>query len=158
VLKTTRAMSDRHEDHLADLFAGRKTRGSGNQSRDQMDGKQEYRSQRYVFAWDGKATLGKSIGVTLEMWRKAKEQAHWAIPVLPLRWYANERLTDVAADLVADLQRDANRYHATKDCLDGNHNMEVPLQPDGTPYRDSFPHCTGCGKASYELPGGCCAR
>ena len=118
MLKTTRAMSDRHEDHLAEVLAGRKTRGSGNQFRDQMDGKQSYREQHYTFAWDGKATLGKSISVTREMWAKAQEQAHWATPILPLRFYANERLTQVDADLVvvdldtfAAMQRDANAYH-----------------------------------------------
>ena len=115
--KTTRDMSDRHEEHLAALFEGRCTRGSGNQMNDQMDGKQAYRSAEYVFAWDGKSTLGQSIGVTREMWAKAQEQAHWAIPILPLRFYANTRLTQVEADLVvieaetlADLQRDANAY------------------------------------------------
>ncbi len=117
--KTTHDMASRHESHLAALFQGRMTRGSGNQARDQMDGKQVYRSQGYVFAWDGKSTLGKSIGVSREMWAKAQEQAHWAIPILPLRFYANDRLTAVDADLVvieadvlADLQRDANAYRA----------------------------------------------
>lgn len=117
--KTTRDMSDRHEEHLAALFEGRCTRGSGNQARDQMDGKQAYRSQHYVFAWDGKSTLSLSIMVTRAMWEKAQEQAHWAIPILPLRFYANSRLTAVDADLVvleatvlADLQRDANAYRA----------------------------------------------
>jgi hypothetical protein len=117
--KTTRDMSDRHEDHLAAVLDGRKTRGSGNQSRDQMDGKQSYREQHYTFTWDGKATLAKSISVTRQMWAKAKEQAHWAVPILPLRFYANERLTAVEADLVvidldtlAEIQRDANAWRA----------------------------------------------
>lgn len=120
-------MSDRHESHLAALFEGRMTRGSGNQFRDQMDGKQEYQSGAYVFAWDGKATLSKSVSVSLDMWRKAVEQAHWAIPIIPLRFYGNERLTQVEADLVvieaetlAEIQRDANnyrRYCAGRHCL-----------------------------------------
>jgi hypothetical protein len=130
-LKPTRAMSDRHESDLAEMFEGRMTRGSGNQARDQMDGKQAYRSQHYVFAWDGKSTLGKAISVTREMWEKAKEQAHWATPILPLRWYANERLTEVAADLVvleaetlADLQRDANAYRTLLARIEG-HDLEA---------------------------------
>lgn len=115
--KTTRDMSDRHEDHLADVLSGRKTKGSGNQFRDQMDGKQSYREEHYVFAWDGKSTLGKSVSVTREMWAKAEEQSHWATPILPLRFYANARLTQVDADLVvvdldvfAQMQHDANEY------------------------------------------------
>lgn len=149
MLKTTRAMSDRHEDHLAEVLQGRKTRGSGNQFRDQMDGKQSYREQRYTFAWDGKATLGKSLSVTREMWAKAQEQAHWAIPILPLRFYANERLTQVEADLVvvdldtlAEIQQDANRLHQIREagCLMGSH-----------PFVGS--DCKVCGTSAYDLPG-----
>ena len=115
VTLTTRRMSDLHETYLADLLGGRRTRGSGNQSRDQMDGKNAYHSGAFVFAWDGKSTLGRSLSVSLDMWRKAREQSHWATPLLGLRWYRNERLTEVALDLVvveasvfADLLRAAN--------------------------------------------------
>lgn len=120
---TTRMMSDRHEDDLARLFEGRKTAGSGNQWRDQMDGKQAHGSGSYVFAWDGKSTLGKSVGITRAMWAKAIEQTQaWEIPVLPLRFYGNTRLTVVDLDLavidakvLADLQHDANEVVGLRD-------------------------------------------
>jgi hypothetical protein len=148
--KTTRDMSVRHVEHLAALFEGRCNRGSGNQAKDQMDGKQVYRSGQYVFAWDGKSTLGLSIGITRAMWEKAKEQAHWAIPILPLRFYANARLTDVDADLVvveasvlADLQRGANLLAAIKEtgCLNGTH--------DDPPGKST---CKVCGSSAYDRP------
>jgi hypothetical protein len=54
---------------------------------------------RFAFAWDGKSTLGKSVGVSRVMWEKAKEQAGGERPALPLRFYDNERL-DVGEDLI----------------------------------------------------------
>lgn len=99
---TTRRMSTLHEQHLADLFDGRMTRGSGSSWVDQTDGKHRIDSDRaYPFAWDGKSTLGKSIGVSLAMWTKLNEQTSpGKFPMLPLRFYADHRLQRVAADLV----------------------------------------------------------
>ena len=122
---TTRMMSDKHEDDLAWMFAGRKTAGSGNQWRDQMDGKQPHGSGDYVFAWDGKSTLGKSVGVTRDMWNKAIDQTQaWEIPVVPLRFYGNERLTQIDLDLavidakvLASLQSDANEVVAQREWI-----------------------------------------
>ncbi len=118
---TTRKLSDRHEEYLADVFGGRKTRGSGNQPNDQMDGKQSYGDEHYVFAWDGKATLGKSISVTRQMVHKAIEQSHWARTMIPLRFYADARLTEVEFDLaviqvndLAEMMADANAYRRLK--------------------------------------------
>lgn len=92
-------MAQKHEAFLADLFDGRQTRGSGSQWRDQTDGRNNRMTTPYAFAWDGKATLGKSIGVSREMWTKVVEQSGGERPMLPLRFYANERL-DVDLDLV----------------------------------------------------------
>jgi hypothetical protein len=118
---TTRKMSDAHEDWLVSVFGGRKTKGSGNQWHNQMDGRTSGRDVYYAFAWDGKSTLGKSVGVTRAMWDKAREQALPEQPLLPLRWYDTERL-DVGLDLVviearllAELINDANAYRAAKD-------------------------------------------
>lgn len=113
---TTRAMSSKHEDFLAGLFQGRKTVNSGAGWADQMDGKQSHGSGEYVFSWDGKSTLGKSISITRDMWDKAMFQTQgWEIPVIPLRFYSNSRLTLVEHDLavvdaavLAALQADAN--------------------------------------------------
>lgn len=94
-------MGDAHEQFLADLFGGRRSRGSGNQWRDPMDGRSGRRHEQsdFAFAWDGKSTLAKSVGVSLAMWDKAVDQADGERPMLGLRYYANERL-DVVRDLV----------------------------------------------------------
>ena len=96
---TTRDLSDKHEKYLVEVLGGRMTRGSGNQWHNQMDGRHDHRREEMALAWDAKSTLGKSIGVSLEMWRKAQEQSHGERPCLPLRFYLNERLTEVV-DLV----------------------------------------------------------
>jgi hypothetical protein len=96
---TTRAMSDKHEEYLAELFGGRRTRGSGNQFNNQMDGRTHRKDVEFAFAWDGKSTHGESVGVSREMWTKAVEQSHHERPMLALRWYDTDRL-DVGLDLV----------------------------------------------------------
>jgi hypothetical protein len=83
------------------ILGGRRTRGSGNQFSDQMDGRHD--EGRWSFAWDGKSTLGNSVGVTPEMWDKAVEQSHGARPLLPLRWYSDWRLTPRLDLVVCDL-------------------------------------------------------
>lgn len=118
---TTRNMSDAHEVDLVEAFGGRRTRGSGNQFNNPMDGRLNRYTDDLAFAWDGKSTLGKSISVTLEMWRKACEQALGERPMLALRWYATERLR-LALDLIVvskddfvellDLAREAGRMKA----------------------------------------------
>lgn len=126
---TTRKMSDAHEDWLVDLFGGRKTKGSGNQWHNQCDGRTSSREVYYAFAWDGKATFAASVGVTRKMWDKAREQALPEQPLLPLRFYDNERLevgldlVVVEAALLAELIADANAYRSILDqgCLTGGH-------------------------------------
>jgi hypothetical protein len=141
-------MGDTHEDFLVALFGGRQTRGSGNQWHNPMDGRQSSRQVTYAFAWDGKSTLGKSVGVSLEMWGKAREQAHGERPMVALRWYANERL-EVKQDLVvidahdfAEILEAANTLAAAKEsgCLVGTHYF-------------SEGECTICGADPYNMPG-----
>lgn len=98
-------MGDAHERRMAEVLRGRQTRGSGNQAHDQMDGKHTRLGSRYAFAWDGKSTLGKSIGVSREMWRKACEQAGDRLPMLGLCFYDDERLrgyTDLVVVKMSD--------------------------------------------------------
>jgi hypothetical protein len=85
--RTTRDLSDKHEAQAAEFFGGRVPRGSGNQWRDKLDGRQHRLKQAFAFAWDCKATEGKSIGVTRAMWDKTVEQAGGERPMLLLRWY-----------------------------------------------------------------------
>lgn len=92
-------MGEAHERYLADMLGGRQTRGSGNQFNNPMDGRQNRYEDRCAFAFDGKSTLGKSIGVSLDMWNKAVDQAHGERPMLGLRFYSTERLS-VGLDLI----------------------------------------------------------
>ena len=85
-------MGDKHEEFLAEVLHGRQTRGSGNQWRDQMDGRNNRYEGMFSWAWDGKSTLAKSISITRDMWKKAKEQASGDRPLIALRFYDDERL------------------------------------------------------------------
>lgn len=92
-------MAENHERYLAQVLGGRKAPGSGSGFANPMDGRQNRYNQACAFAWDGKSTLAKSIGVSLDMWEKAVEQAHGERPMLALRFYTSERLS-VGLDLV----------------------------------------------------------
>lgn len=114
---TTRKMSSRHEDDLVAVLGGERTRNSGAVWSDQADGHQTGSEEYWRFAWDGKSTLGESIGVSRKMWRKLEEQSRGLESLLPLRFYANTRLTEVDIDLVsldveifAQILADANAY------------------------------------------------
>jgi hypothetical protein len=85
-------MGEAHETFLAKLFGGRKTRGSGNQWRDPMDGRTNRYEQAFAFAWDGKSTMAKSITIDRPMLRKACEQAGPERPMIGVRFYDDERL------------------------------------------------------------------
>ena len=86
------AMGEKHEIWLAETFGGRKTRGSGSQWRDQMDGRTDRRMVEFAFAWDGKSTMAKSITIDRPMLRKATEQAGAERPMIGVRFYDDERL------------------------------------------------------------------
>jgi hypothetical protein len=147
-------MSNAHEDWLVALLGGRKTKGSGNQWHNPADGRMASKLVSYAFAWDGKSTLGKSIGVSREMWTKIVEQATPERPMLPLRFYDNERL-EVGIDLVvlsaydaAQLVEDANKYRAILEqgCLTGIHRY---INETGYQFSD----CIVCGASIYNQPG-----
>lgn len=96
---STRDMSNKHERFLQELFGGRLTPGSGSGFANQMDVRND-RTDPLPLAIDGKSTFGKSVGVTLEMWQKAVEQAGDLTPVLALRWYAKDNTLTPKRDLV----------------------------------------------------------
>lgn len=119
---TTRKMSARHEDDLVALLGGERTRNSGAVWSDQADGHQTGLDQHYRFTWDGKSTLGMSIGITRAMWAKLVKQSRGLTPIIPLRWYRDARLTEVDLDLIvveaevfAEMMNDANAYRALED-------------------------------------------
>lgn len=100
-MSLNKKMGDKHEADITERLEGaRLSAGSGNQWRNPMDSRQDRYADPLAVAADCKSTLGKSIGVSRAMWNKAKEQAHGERPILPLRFYADERLT-VDIDLVA---------------------------------------------------------
>lgn len=92
-------MSRRHEDDLAALFDGRRTKGSGSQWNDVADGRNHGLVTPFPLAWDGKSTLASSLSITRAMWAKISEEAQGEIPMIAVRFYLNERL-DVGDDLV----------------------------------------------------------
>lgn len=148
---TTRKMSSRHEEDVANLLGARRTKNSGAVWNDQTDGKQSYREQHYTFAFDGKSTLGSSIGITRKMVDKVREQAHWARWCIPLRFYRDERLTTVDEELVVlplsdfvELLTDANAFRDVWDqgCLVGIHDWNVPTDPTT---------CRVCGSSTWDL-------
>ncbi|MEU9405658.1 hypothetical protein AB0E08_08125 [Streptomyces sp. NPDC048281] len=113
-------MGDTHEAHLAEVLGMRRTRGSGNQWRDQMDAKHDRTECTFAFAVDGKSTLAKSISITRAMWEKAGEQASGELPMLALRFYNNASL-EVHADLAvcdlldfAEMREAAEAWHQAK--------------------------------------------
>jgi hypothetical protein len=85
-------MGDKHEEWLAVTFGGRRTRGSGNQWRDPIDGRQNHREVEFAFAWDGKSTMAQSLTIDRPMLRKAVEQAGPERPMIGVRFYDDERL------------------------------------------------------------------
>jgi hypothetical protein len=84
-------MSDKHEEHCAEVFGGRKHKASGSQWDEQADGSNAH-DLEFAFRWDGKATLAKSHTITLDMLAKLKDQSHGERPALPLCWYASTSL------------------------------------------------------------------
>ena len=95
-------MARRHEEFLAELFGGRKSRGSGSQWQDQGDGRNNRMTDpEFAFAWDGKSTRGKGITIERTMIAKIREQAGGERPALALRWYDTDDLKVIGEDWVA---------------------------------------------------------
>lgn len=149
---TTRHMSDKHEEDLVALLGGRRTPGSGNQFNNAMDGRHRRHDEPYPFAWDGKSTLGKSVGVSREMWAKAVEQAGDERPMLALRWYDGERLNPTLDLLVVDahdfaeVREAARNYEQIKRCMALGHEVDPRLHPSG-----QSTSCWRCGAALDPL-------
>jgi hypothetical protein len=97
-------MANYHEDYLAQLNEGVRSRGSGSQPHDKGDGRNQHLDPAdggFSFCWDGKSTLGKGITVTREMIDKITEEAAGERPMLGLRWYDTDNLQRVGADWIA---------------------------------------------------------
>lgn len=91
-------MGRHHEDWVCDVLGATRSPASGSQWQNPGDGRQNQLISEFAFGFDCKSTLGKSIGVSRAMWEKIRLQAGATRPMVPLRFYDNERL-DVALDL-----------------------------------------------------------
>lgn len=136
-MSQNKRMGDKHEEFLNDLLGGRRTRGSGNQWHNPMDGRTSRMTARYAFAWDGKSTMAKSVSVSREMWRKAVEQSGGERPMLGIRFYDTESL-DVGLDLalvnvhdLAELIEAAN----VGCCLEGQNRCCAQHNTHSDPHR-----------------------
>lgn len=85
-------MGDDHESYIVERLGGRKTPGSGSQWRNPLDGRHNRYEDEFAYAWDCKSTLAGSISVNLKVWEKTKERADGERPLMPLRFYHDERL------------------------------------------------------------------
>jgi hypothetical protein len=85
-------MAAQHERWIAATLGGRKTKASGSQWNDPCDVRENRYADSYAFAYDGKSTRGKSVSVTRDMLKKLVEQAGGERPMLPIRFYDDDRL------------------------------------------------------------------
>jgi len=80
-------MADIHEADIAEWTKGSVQKGSGNQWHAQGDTKNNELKVAYPITSDGKSTMGKSIAISREMWKKLSEQTFNQNPALFLRFY-----------------------------------------------------------------------
>lgn len=97
---STSEMGRRHEETAAGALGAVRSVASGSKWQNPADGRSPHDSP-YALAFDCKSTRSKSIGITLDMIRKLREQALGEVPVLPLRWYGTDDLTEVTEDWAA---------------------------------------------------------
>jgi hypothetical protein len=98
---TTRALSDKHADRIAELFEAPATRGSGNQHHSQTDNRmpRDYAHQ-LPFCFEGKATQHRSLSLKLDDWEKLVVQAHDLRPALAHRFYLPDNRLLPLLDLI----------------------------------------------------------
>jgi hypothetical protein len=92
-VSVTKRLADRHEEDIHEWLGGRKTRASGSQWADQADGRHNHLNDNFAFAWDCKCAMPgtKSISITRDMLEKLEHQVQAERPMLPIRFYADER-------------------------------------------------------------------
>jgi hypothetical protein len=92
-------MGDIHEADIPEWIGGQPQKASGSQWHAQGDAKNGEHLTPFPVTADGKSTLGKSIAVSRDMWRKIVEQTFNQDPALFLRFYKDESLRQVDIDL-----------------------------------------------------------
>lgn len=139
-------MADIHERDIAEWIEGSQTKASGSQWHAQMDAKNGINKVPFPIAGDGKATLGKSIGVSLSMWFKAKEQTFGEITTLFLRWYRDQSLRTVDLDLVVLSADDFKRILSSARSWEKHVEKITELVMAPPPCFPTEVSCTGCGR------------
>lgn len=94
-------MADSHELWIGEQIKGHQPKGSGSQWHAQLDAKNGTKNTPFPIGADGKATLGKSLSITRDIWAKLREQCFGEIPTWWGRFYQDETLRTVDLDLVA---------------------------------------------------------
>lgn len=92
-------MADSHEQDIAEWIGGAQQKASGSQWHAQGDAKNGEYLTPFPVTGDGKATLGKSIAVSRDMWKKIIEQTFNQDSALFLRFYQDESLRKIDVDL-----------------------------------------------------------
>jgi hypothetical protein len=125
-------MADAHEADIAEWIGGAQHKGSGNQWSRQMDASNGEKLVPFPLAGDGKATLGKSISITRDMWLKAVAQTFNKIPTIWLRFYRDESLREVSTDLVVIERREfleiLEKARLCEEILQQHHLVVPPSQ------------------------------
>lgn len=118
-------MGDAHEADIQEWLKGRLQKGSGNQWHNQGDVKNGEFLTAYPVTADGKSTLGNSISISRTMWQKIVEQTFNQTPAIFLRFYKDERLRNVEADLAvvpaqffSEVLEDAREWRKFQDSMD----------------------------------------
>jgi len=93
-------MSDLHEKEIAAALGGRRTRGSGCTAQDATD-VVSLPDDEFAWAADCKSTLAASTTASVATWEKLEGQADGRMALLPLRCYADDRLSYSRMDVVA---------------------------------------------------------
>ena len=123
-MSLTKKMGDKHEEHLAEVYGGRVNPGSGNQWNRQTVGRVSHRDHVVAFARDGKSTCAQSISIKSANLNKHREQCLPERPMLPIRFYDNQRLTSfedwvlLAEDDMLELLDRSDRLSAMEGVLD----------------------------------------
>jgi hypothetical protein len=117
-------MGDAHEADIAEWIEGALQKASGSQWHRQGDAKNGEFMVPYPITADGKSTLGDSIGISRKMWGKLVGQTFNQNPAIFLRFYADEGLRKVEADLAViragfftEILKDARQWREFEDNL-----------------------------------------
>lgn len=164
-------MGDAHEAEITEWIEGALQKASGSQWHRQGDAKNGEYLVPYPITADGKSTLKETIGVGRKMWKKIVEQTFGQNPALFLRFYADEGLRKVDADLAVisagffvEILKDARQWREMEENLAENLRGDIlnafGLNEDYTERTEIY-FCPTAEEVEQRPGGGfdqCCAR